>query len=136
MWKCPDCGWSFRRERQQHFCGTVETVVHYIDAQEEAARPYLNEVRQILRTAIPEAREKISWSMPTYWKGRNLIHFAAAKKHLGLYPGDEAAAAFAGRLAGFDVSKGTVRIPYTRPLPRELIADIARWCCEKYGKQT
>ena len=68
--------------------------------------------------------------------GRNLLHFAAAKKHLGIYPGEEAAAAFAGRLSGLDVSKGTIRIPYTRPLPRELIADIARWCCEAYGKQS
>ncbi len=135
-WKCPKCSRSFSREGQSHYCGTVKTVDAYIDAQDEAVRPFLNEVRQILREALPEAEERISWSMPTYWKGRNLIHFAAAKKHLGLYPGDEAAAAFAGRLAGFDVSKGTVRIPYTRPLPRELIADIARWCFETYGKQT
>ena len=135
-WKCPRCGRGFSREGQPHYCGRVETVDAYIEAQDEAVRPFLNEVRQILREAVPEAEEKISWSMPTYWKGRNLIHFAAAKNHLGIYPGDEAAAVFAGRLAGFDVSKGTIRIPYTKPLPRELIADIARWCCEKYGMQT
>ena len=134
MWKCPDCGRSFRREGQQHYCGTVETVDQYIDAQEEAARPYLNEVRQILRTAIPEAREKISWSMPTLWKGANIIHFAASKKHLGLYPGDEAVAAFADRLADFDVSKGTIRLPYAKPLPKELIAEIAQWCFAHYAK--
>ena len=136
MWKCPKCKRSFSREGQSHYCGKVETVDAYIAAQDEAVRHYLNEVRQILREAIPEAEEKISWSMPTYWKGRNLIHFAASKKHLGIYPGDEAVTAFAERLADYDVSKGTIRIPYTRPLPRELIADIARWCCEKYGKQT
>ena len=134
MWKCPDCGRSFRRESQQHYCGTVETVDQYIDAQEEAARPYLNEVRQILRTAIPEAREKISWSMPTLWKGANIIHFAASKKHLGLYPGDEAVAAFADRLADYDVSKGTIRLPYAKPLPKELIAEIAQWCLAHYAK--
>ena len=135
MWKCPKCGCSFSREGQSHYCGKVETVDAYIEAQDEAVRPFLNEIRRILREAIPEAEEKISWSMPTYSKGRNLIHFAAAKRHLGIYPGNEAAAVFAERLAGFDVSKGTIRIPYTRPLPRELIADIARWCCETYGKQ-
>ena len=136
MWKCPKCARSFSRKGQPHYCGKVETVDAYIDAQDEAVRPFLNEVRQILREAIPEAEETISWSMPTYRKGRNLIHFAAAKKHLGIYPGDEAAVVFAARLAGYDVSKGTIRIPYTSPLPRELIADIARWCCETYGKQT
>ena len=90
MWKCPKCGRCFSREDQDHYCGKVETIDQYIEEQDEYARPYLNEVRQILRAALPEAQEKISWSMPTYWKGRNIIHFAASKKHLGLYPGGEA----------------------------------------------
>ena len=77
MWKCPKCGRGFSREGQSHFCGKIETIDQYIEEQEEKVRPYLNEVRQILRTAIPEAEEKISWSMPTFWKGRNIIHFAA-----------------------------------------------------------
>ena len=98
------------------------------------ARPYLNEVRQILRAALPEAQEKISWSMPTYWKGRNIIHFAASKKHLGLYPGGEATVFFADRLSDYDVSKGTIRLSYTKPLPKELIAEIAVWCYGQYAK--
>ena len=89
---------------------------------------------QIIRAAIPEAQERVSWSMPTFWKGRNLIHFAANKKHIGLYPGDEAVAAFADRLEAFDTSKGTIRLPHAEPLPLGLIEDIARWCMEKYGQ--
>jgi uncharacterized protein YdhG (YjbR/CyaY superfamily) len=46
-----------------------------------------------------------------------LIHFASFKKHIGLYPGDEATAAFAEKLAGFEVSKGTVRLPHDQDLP-------------------
>ena len=61
----------------------------YIAVQDEVLQPRLREVRAILHTAIPDAEERISWSMPTYWKGRNIIHFAASKKHLGLYPGGE-----------------------------------------------
>jgi uncharacterized protein YdhG (YjbR/CyaY superfamily) len=76
----------------------------------------------------------MSWSMPTYWKGRNLIHFAASKKHLGLYPGGEATAVFAEELKDFDVSKGTVRIPWNRALPETPIREIARWCYEEYRK--
>ena len=79
MWKCPKCGRSFSREGQGHYCGKIETVDQYIEEQDEKVRPYLREVRQIIRSAIPEAQEKISWSMPTYWKGQNLIHFAASK---------------------------------------------------------
>ena len=63
--------------------------------------------------------------MPTYWKGRNIIHFAAAKKHLSLYPGDEATSEFADELADYSVSKGTIRFPSEKDLPTDLIARIA-----------
>lgn len=134
MWKCPKCGRSFSREGQSHYCGTIATVDEYIDAQDEAVQPYLNEVRAVLRASLPEAEERISWSMPTYWKGRNIIHFAASQKHLGLYPGDEATAHFADKLRGYDTSKGTIRLPYTKPLPTALIAEIAAWCFTQYAK--
>ena len=114
--------------------GLIETIDQYIEEQDESVRPYLNEVRQIIRLAIPEAQEKISWSMPTFWKGVNIIHFAASKKHLGLYPGGEATAVFADKLADYDVSKGTIRLSYSKPLPKELIAEIASWCFDKYAK--
>ena len=130
MWKCPKCGRSFSREGQGHYCGKIETVDQYIEEQDEKVRPYLREVRQIIRNAIPEAQEK----MPTYWKGQNLIHFAASKKHLGLYPGGEATTVFGDRLANYDVSKGTIRLPYTKPLPKDLIAEIAVWCYGQYAK--
>ncbi len=134
MWKCPKCGREFIRQNQDHYCVKPETVDGYIAMQDAEVQPRLREVRDILRAALPEARERISWSMPTYWKGRNLIHFAASKKHLGLYPGGEATAVFAEALRGWDVSKGAIRIPWDRELPVELIRKIARWCCEAYGK--
>ena len=111
-----------------------QNMDEYIAAQEEALRPRLEEIRSLLRAAIPEAEERISWSMPTYWKGRNLIHFAASKKHLGLYPGEDAVAHFAEELKDYDVSKGTIRLPYEAELPAGLIQRIARWCCEAYQK--
>ena len=134
MWQCPNCGRTFRREGQHHFCGKIETIDQYIVEQEDVAKPHLNEVRRILREALPDAQERISWSMPTLWKGKSLIHYAASKKHLGLYPGGEVTTVFADRLAGYDVSKGTIRLPYDRPLPTELIADIAKWCYAQYAR--
>ncbi|MGI6215737.1 MAG: iron chaperone [Christensenellales bacterium] len=134
MWICPNCGRSFKRENQSHYCGKIETIDQYIDEQDEKAKPYLNELRQIIRSAIPKAQEKISWSMPTYWKGRNIIHFAASKKHIGIYPGGEATEVFAERLKTYSTSKGTIRLPYKKPLPKELIEDIAKWCYERYAK--
>ncbi len=133
-WKCPKCGREFSRQNQDHYCVKPQNIDEYIAAQDETLQPRLREIRAALQAALPEAEERISWSMPTYWKGRNIIHFAASRKHLGLYPGDEAVAAFAEELTGFDVSKGTIRLPYDRPLPEELVRKIAGWCYKKYAK--
>ena len=133
-WKCPRCGRVFERQDQHHFCEKPQTIDDYIDSQDPAAQPKLREIRAILRSALPDAEERISWSMPTYRKGRNLIHFAAAKKHIGLYPGGEAAEVFARELEGYDVSKGTIRLPYDKDLPADLIGRIAVWCRDRYGK--
>ncbi len=133
-WKCAKCGREFSRQNQDHYCVKPQNIDDYIAVQDEKYQPVLREVRAVLRNALPEAEERISWSMPTYWKGRNIIHFAASKKHLGLYPGDEAAAVFAEELSGWNVSKGTIRIPYDQPLPAELIERIAKWCYEKYAR--
>ena len=134
MWKCPKCGREFSKQNQDHYCVKPKDIDEYIALQDERIQPRLSEIRSILKTAIPEAEERISWSMPTYWKGRNIIHFAASKKHLGLYQGGEATAIFADDLSDFSVSKGTIRLPYDKPLPADLIEKIARWCYEQYAK--
>ena len=133
MWKCPKCGRAFKNENQSHYCGKApQTVEEYILAQDEDLRGLLQNVRQVLVDSLPGATEKISWSMPTYWKGCNIIHFAAQKKHIGLYPGPEAVAFFSEKLdqAGLKYSKGSIQIPYSGELPLALIAEIARWCME------
>ena len=133
-WKCPKCGREFAKQDQQHFCVKPKTVDEYIELQAENVQPKLREIRAILQAAIPEAEECISWSMPTYRKGRNIIHFAASKKHIGLYPGGEATTVFADELSGYNVSKGTIRLPYDKDLPVDLITRIAMWCYEEYKK--
>ena len=133
-WKCPKCGREFSRQDQPHYCGKPQTVDEYIEAQDEKVRPVLNEIRAVLKKALPEAEERMSWSMSTFWKGRNIIHFAASKKHVGIYPGGEATEVFAEELAGMDVSKGTIRLPYNKEIPEELISRIAKWCLLQYSK--
>ncbi len=128
MWTCPKCHKQFKNINQSHYCGEKpRTVEEYILSQDEEKRGDLFEMREILREALPDAQERISWSMPTYWKKRNLCHFAAAKKHIGFYPGDKAVEEFSQELAGYDTSKGTIRIPYGK-IDRDLITRIARWC--------
>ena len=131
MGKCPKCGRTFKKQGQSHYCGKApETIEEYIAAQPEEVQPYLTELRNALRAALPEAEERISWSMPTYWKNHNIIHFAGFKNHAGLYPGPEAVLEFAERLTEYRTSKGTIQLPYSRPVPAELVSDIARWCLE------
>ena len=133
MWVCPKCGRSFKNMEQSHYCGKPPaTIEEYIAAQPEETQDYLLQINAAIKASIPEAKEKISWSMPTYWKGRNLIQFAASKRHIGLYPGPEAVEAFAGRLTEYTTSKGTIQLPYSKPLPLELIGEIANWCFKKY----
>ena len=133
MWKCPKCGREFNIENQSHYCGKApNTVEEYILSQNAEIRPLLQRVRDVLIQRLPDATEKISWSMPTYWKDRNILHFAAQKKHIGLYPGPEAVAHFAEKLdqTGLSYSKGSIQIPYSDELPLDLIAEIADWCRE------
>ena len=133
MWKCPKCGRTFKMENQSHYCGKApKTVEEYILAQDEEIRDQLQKVRKVLLGRLPDATEKISWSMPTYWKEHNIIHFAAQKKHIGLYPGPEAVEYFSEKLAqaGLQYSKGSIQIPYSNDLPLNLIAEIADWCRE------
>ena len=129
MWTCTKCGRSFKNRNQSHYCGKApQTIDEYIQAQPEDARPFLAKVRETIREALPDAQDRISWGMPTYWKEHNIIHFAANKNHIGLYPGEEAVVFFADRLKEYKTSKGTVQFPYSKPLPLELIQAIAKWC--------
>lgn len=131
MWKCPKCNREFENENQNHFCSEPpKTIDSYIEAQPQEVRQLLNQVRDTLRKALPNAEERISWSMPTFRGKQNIIHFAAHKKHIGLYPGAEAMSHFAERLSEYKTSKGAIQLPYDKPLPLELIAEIAKWCYE------
>ena len=105
----------------------AKTIEEYILSQDEEKQPDLFLMRQILKEALPEAEERISWSMPTYWKNHNILHFAASKNHIGFYPGPAAVEEFNEELEKYKVSKGTIRIPYGK-VDKELVGKIARWC--------
>jgi len=112
------------KETEKKPAGTIE---EYIAVQPAEVQPILKKVRVVIRKAAPKAVEKISWQMPTFWQGENLIHFAAFKKHLGIYPGDLSLVPFEERLAGYHRTRGAIQFPYDKPIDYELIADITRW---------
>jgi uncharacterized protein YdhG (YjbR/CyaY superfamily) len=128
MWKCEKCGREFEIVNQSHYCGgPPATIDEYIADQPEELRPVLRKLRATIQAAAPDATERISWRMPTFWQGENLIHFAAFKKHVGVYPGDLTLTPFADRLDGYRHSKGAIQFPYDKPIPYELVAEITAY---------
>lgn len=108
----------------------VDPIVAYIAEFDAPVRERLQEMGSLLSEVLPECERTIAWRMPTYRKKKNIIHFAGFKQHLGLYPGAEAVEFFTPKLdaAGLKHSKGAIQFPYTQPLPKELIQEIAQWC--------
>lgn len=138
MWQCPKCKREFKNTNQDHYCGEApKTIDEYISEQPEEIRPILVKVYETIRAAAPDATEKISWHMPTFWQGENLVHFAAFKKHVNIYPGDLSLAPFENRLDGYLTTKGAVQFYYDKPIDFDLITDITRWrlaCVEGKNK--
>ena len=87
----------------------------------------LQQMREILRQAVPEAEEVISYHMPAFKTSEVLVYYAAAKSHLGYYPTSSGVINFKEELAGYVTSKGAIQIPYGEDLPIQLICDIAQF---------
>jgi len=84
----------------------------------------LNQMRAAILSVVPEATEKISYGMPTFYLNGNLVHFAAYKNHIGFYPDPDGIAAFASEFGAYKFSKGAVQFPLDQPLPLELVKRI------------
>jgi uncharacterized protein YdhG (YjbR/CyaY superfamily) len=96
----------------------------YIAAAPGAVRPMLVQVRALIKSAAPQAEEKISYGMPFYeYRGR-LLYFAAHKTHVGLYPLGKARDLYATELKGYLTGRSTARFPIGGSLPVELITKV------------
>jgi uncharacterized protein YdhG (YjbR/CyaY superfamily) len=104
-----------------------DTIDDYIAACSAKVQPVLNKVRKLIAKSAPGAAEAISYGIPTFKLGRNLVHFGASKDHLGFYPSPSGIAAFAAELAGYKTSKGAIQFPYDQPIPYDLIEAITRF---------
>jgi uncharacterized protein YdhG (YjbR/CyaY superfamily) len=87
----------------------------------------LQQMREILQQALPEAEEVISYHMPAFKTTEMLVYFAAAKSHLGFYPTSSGVINFQEELAGYVTFKGAIQFPYGEDLPEQLIVAIAQF---------
>ena len=104
-----------------------EEISAYIGKFEGQACEDLTGVYETIRAALPDEPERISWGMPTC--GKNMIHFAGTKRHVGIYPGPHAVEHFAPKLdsMGYKHTKGAIQLPYGR-VDLGLVSSIALWC--------
>jgi len=107
------------------------TIDGYIELFPQDIQERLQRLRQTIRQAAPEATEKISWRMPTFYLFGNLVHFAMGKHHVGFYPGASGVEHFLGELTGYKTSKGAIQFPISRPIPYELVERIVRFRVEE-----
>jgi uncharacterized protein YdhG (YjbR/CyaY superfamily) len=103
------------------------TIDDYIAGHPPAIRKRLSAMRSTIRKHAPDAEERISYRIPTFYLGGNLVHFAAFDRHVGFYPGAAGIAAFQKALAGYKSAKGSVQFPHDEPLPLTLVAEIVRF---------
>jgi uncharacterized protein YdhG (YjbR/CyaY superfamily) len=104
-----------------------QSIDEYIATFPAETQKILQEVRATIKAAAPEAEEKISYQMPTFFLNGNLVHFAAFKNHIGFYPAPTGIKAFAQDLAQYKGAKGSVQFPLNKPMPLDLIARIVKY---------
>ena len=105
--------------------GQWRTVEEYIGSFPDDVQAVLREVRRRILSVVPEAGEKISYQIPAMTLGgKRMVHFAAWKHHLSLYPVPDSDPAFAAELAPYLAGKGTLRFPLDEPIPGGLIERV------------
>jgi uncharacterized protein YdhG (YjbR/CyaY superfamily) len=104
-----------------------QNIDDYIGAFPADVQKILQKVRATIQKTAPDAEEAIKYQIPTFTLNGNLIHFAAYKNHIGLYPAPRGAEQFKKELAAYEGGKGTVQFPLDKPIPYDLIARIVKY---------
>ncbi|WP_409228717.1 iron chaperone [Gudongella sp. SC589] len=112
-----------------------QDIDEYIEQFPDDVQEILKKIRRIIRDAAPDATEKISYKMPTFYLNGNLVHFAAFKSHIGFYPTPSGISSFENELAPYKRAKGSVRFPLDKPIPYNLIDRIVRFRVEENLKK-
>ena len=113
----------------------IQTIDEYFRMFPKDVQAKLESIRQLVRKLAPEAQEKISYQMPTFYLDGNLVHFAAFKNHIGFYPTPSGIDAFQKELSKYKNAKGSVQFPMDQALPMALIKRMVKYRLEKNRKR-
>jgi uncharacterized protein YdhG (YjbR/CyaY superfamily) len=106
---------------------TFNSIDEYILQFSQEVQEILKTLRSVIKDSAPDAKEKISYQMPTFDLHGNLVHFAAYKNHIGFYPAPSGIEEFKDELSIYKGAKGSVQFPIEKPLPYELISKIVKF---------
>ncbi|MDR1583019.1 MAG: DUF1801 domain-containing protein [Prevotellaceae bacterium] len=109
----------------------IKNIDEYIMGFEPAIQKTLNELRNFIKSEAPDATEKISYGMPTFYLKGNLVHFAAFKDHYGFFPSPSGINEFEKELIPYRSGKGTLRFPFNKPIPWDILKKIIRYRVEE-----
>jgi uncharacterized protein YdhG (YjbR/CyaY superfamily) len=99
----------------------------YIKASPKEIQARLQEIREIIQQAAPDAEEIISYSMPAFKFYGNLVYYAANKAHVGFYAGDGTTVAlFKDELTKYTTTKSAIHFPIDKPIPQALVKKIVK----------
>jgi uncharacterized protein YdhG (YjbR/CyaY superfamily) len=85
----------------------------------------MERIRGCIRSVVPGVGETISYSMPTFTlDGLPLVHVAAWKKHIGLYPLPPLDGDLAEAVAPYRAATDTMQLTYARPIPYDLVERV------------
>lgn len=113
----------------------INTIDDYISLFPADVQLKLETIRKLIHEIVPEATEKISYQMPTFYLNGNLVHFAAFNNHIGFYPTPSGIEAFSKDLAKYKSGKGSVQFPLDEPLPLDLITSIVIYRVDEMGNK-
>ena len=108
-------------------------IKHYILDSDEKHKLKMFELYQLIIDNSPPLKESMKWGMPTFELNRNLIHFARAKNHIGLYPSPSGVKFVEDELIkkAYKYSKGAIQLPLDKPLDTDLILKILQFRIEE-----
>jgi uncharacterized protein YdhG (YjbR/CyaY superfamily) len=110
---------------------TPKDIDEYITSFPKDVQTILKKIRSTITKAAPKAQEAISYQIPTFRLNGNLIHFAAYKNHIGLYPAPRAVEKFKKDLERYGTSKATIKFSLDEPIPYDLITRIVEFRVEQ-----
>ena len=106
---------------------TTKSIDNYLSKVSAEQRVALEKLRRSIKATAPKAEECIAYQLPSFrLNGKYLVSFAAWKSHCAFYPGSRAIEMHLSALKGYDIDKGTIRFPTSKPLPAALVRKLVR----------